>query len=216
MEEPSKGPYQPLPRNTPLFSAKEFRPSPAPDLPKQDSPQPEPPQTNRNRLERKTPLLITIISWFYLIRGVVFLYCALTLWGAPASDSSAWLVAHSTYIFRMLPRMFTPMSVDEYGSTDIYREVLLLVYLGVGVPSVVIGGMFLALYWRVRWAVICMSGYTLSRIFIVIAVNQVGSSVPLSGGQQYYLFVNAVVNLLIFCYMAFYPGVAQAFEKDDY
>ena len=108
------------------------------------------------------------------------------------------------------------MSVDEYGSTDIYREVLLLVYLGVGVPSVVIGGMFLALYWRVRWAVICMSGYTLSRIFIVIAVNQVGSSVPLSGGQQYYLFVNAVVNLLIFCYMAFYPGVAQAFEKDDY
>jgi hypothetical protein len=40
-----------------------------------------------------------------------------------------------------------------------------------------------------------------------------GQPIPLTGPQQAALALTMALNLLICCYLAFYPGMAQAFDE---
>ncbi len=80
--------------------------------------------------------------------------------------------------------------------------------------SAVIGGMWLFRWWVVRWVTMAYAAGRVLRVGIYYSAgvaSGVGSG--LSGSTQAILMVYCCIDLLIFGYLAFYPGVKLAFEK---
>jgi hypothetical protein len=68
--------------------------------------------------------------------------------------------------------------------------------------------------WRARWVVMFMSGATAAKMLgNYVADRAAGSPIPMSPGQQVSIFVGVAMNLIICGYLAFYPGMAQAFKE---
>jgi hypothetical protein len=59
-----------------------------------------------------------------------------------------------------------------------------------------------------------MSGATALRTMVlVLADKAAGNTTPMTDGQQFALWASTVLNLIICGYLAFYPGMAQAFSE---
>jgi hypothetical protein len=68
--------------------------------------------------------------------------------------------------------------------------------------------------WRARWVVMFLSGATAAKMLVNFAADRAsGNPTPLTQGQELGLFTSIVVNLLICGYLAFYPGMAEAFKE---
>jgi hypothetical protein len=156
--------------------------------------------------KNKRPFPVTPIAWFYFIRAGVFFLLLLVMLGASVSHSVSHKLWLHVSVFNLLPRLFSPLLVAVYGVEDSYREVLPAAFLSVALFSALAGRLLWMLNRWMRWIVMLACAATVVGTLLALAAGQ-------TAGNRMALLVNAVVNLLIFSSLAFYPGVAQAFEK---
>jgi len=200
----------PIPENQPSEFVNTWKPvteayqdaeAPTLNQPVQPLPTVEKPVTPvKKRVTDGLPLSLVIFGWFYMVRAAVYLVFAFILFSQPDSGFGAMLVQYSSFLvpFRM-------HRVQGAIPIQLFAEALLVT----AIFSVVIGGMWLARYWRIRWVTMCYAGGSAARTLIYMITGAIGAITP---DQKQALLAGCAINLLIFCYLAFYPGVEQAFE----
>jgi hypothetical protein len=153
---------------------------------------------NRERgdyVERnKLPMLIRAFIWLLVFRSVVNLIFGLTLGLAPDTSAATYILAN-----------FDPW--PKAGSAEAIFYITALIY---GVMA----WRWYSRDWRARWAVMFASGATAAKLLVNYAANQAaGNPTPMSQGQEAALLITVGLNFLICGYLAFYPGMAQAFKE---
>jgi len=142
----------------------------------------------------QAPLLIRLFTWLLFFRAGANLSFALIVGFAPDSGAANFVIMH----FDSLPRQLSPEAVF-YISAALYG---------------LVGWRWFSRDWRARWVAMFLSGATAVRTLAVIAADQAsGNPTPLTGGQQAALALSVFLNLTICGYLAFYPGMAQAFKE---
>ncbi|HEX4031165.1 MAG TPA: hypothetical protein VHX20_12425 [Terracidiphilus sp.] len=180
------------------------------DVPSLDAPMPPPAAKApaapvKERQRPKLPIAIACLAWFYLIRAAVYLVFAMILSAQPGSELGVLLIGHS--------RLLVPFEMHRtHGQVPVglFAEAL----FATAVLSVVVGVMWLARSWRIRWITMFYAGASAARTMFYLLT---GAAAGLAGGalspdQKQAMLAGCAVNILIFCYLAFYPGVEQAFE----
>ncbi len=153
----------------------------------------------------EVPIGITCITWFYFVRGCACFIFASLLFSRTNPNLVDWFVGHSR---SMVP--FQVSATESVPVTNLLAEGLILM----GIFSVIVGAMWMVRYWRIRWITMCYAGLALGRTaFFFISDKAAGITTQLSTEQKQTLLISSIANLVILCYLAFYPGVEQAFEK---
>lgn len=164
-------------------------------VPEQHKPQTGPVRDRGDYEERnKLPLLIKLFVWLLVFRSSVNLIFGLTIGLAPDSSAAAFIATN----FDPWPRQL---------SAEAMFYILALIY----------GMMAWRWYsrdWKVRWAVMFMSGATAAKMLANFAADRVaGTPTPMTQNQIASFFLTVIINLAICGYLAFYPGMAQAFKE---
>src|SRR5579863_5881759 len=151
---------------------------------------------NRERgdyVERnKLPFLIRAFIWILVFRSAVNLIFGLTLGLAPDSGPASYIAAN-----------FDPWPKAVSAEAVFYITALLY-----GLTA----WRWYSRDWKVRWVVMFMSGATAAKLLVnYLASRAVDSSTPMPQGQEATLLITIAVNFLICLYLAFYPGMEQAF-----
>ncbi|HVU48767.1 MAG TPA: hypothetical protein VHD85_21750 [Terracidiphilus sp.] len=158
----------------------------------------------RQRITPKLPLAIAILGWFYMARAVIYLVFALILFSQPDSGFAGTLIQYSGFLVPF--RMHRTQGLIPVG---LFAEAL----AATAILSVVVGGMWLARYWRIRWITMFYAGASAARTLIYVVTGAAGGLTGvITPEQKQAMLAGCAVNILIFCYLAFYPGVEQAFE----
>lgn len=151
------------------------------------------------------PLPIACIQWFYFFRACAYFVLGSVLLSYPSSQATAWLLAHS--------RMLAPFKVIVTQTAPLIN-LLAETFFILSIVSAVIGVMWLMKSSYIRWITMCYAGVSLARtVLLFITFKGVTQAALLSTHQKAVLLTDAVVNLLIFSYVAFYPGVAEEPEQ---
>ncbi|HTB96356.1 MAG TPA: hypothetical protein VK716_05075 [Terracidiphilus sp.] len=144
----------------------------------------------------EVPLMIQIFAWYCVVRTVCFLTFALIVGIAPDSPTAASVIEH----FDRFPRSMPPEGIFYiftflYGMTA-YR--------------------WFRRDWKARWITMFVTGAGAAQTLVnVIANRMAGNPDGLPPGAEGMLIVGCLFNLLICCYLAFYPGMDQAFDESD-
>jgi len=142
----------------------------------------------------KTPFLIRLFTWVLFFRCGINLLFALIVGMAPESTVAIYIATH----FDALPPQISAESVFLISSA-IYGFIGLRWY---------------SRDWRARWVAMFITGATALRTMVlVLADKAAGNATPMTEGQQFTLVASTVLNLIICGYLAFYPGMAQAFSE---
>jgi hypothetical protein len=142
----------------------------------------------------KLPTLIRLFVWLLVLRSVVNLIFGLTLGLAPDTGGANYILAN-----------FDPWPKTVSAEAVFYITAIL---------HGVMAWRWYSRDWKVRWVVMFMSGATAAKLLVNFAADHaVGNPTPISPGQEAGLFISVVANLLICGYLAFYPGMAQAFKE---
>jgi hypothetical protein len=170
----------------------------------------------------KRPLLISIIAIYYLILAGVSLFLALVPWGNPDSGLANYLTANPSLVFHSIPRMFRP-GLGMHGQTPSdMPQMLPFIFLAVSIFSGLLAFKLWTLSARWRWAIMFWAGYSLCstlRSLVIYSALRGAVDIPLPPLPAQYklaLVVSMAWNLLVICYLAFYPGVKDAFEGQPY
>jgi hypothetical protein len=138
------------------------------------------------------PLLIRLFAWYCLLQATACLVCALIVTLAPASAPAVYVSAH----FNPLP--WSPQ-IAFFLLTALFGYIAFR---------------WLRRDWRARWALMFASGASVARTLIYFFADRAaGAPTHLSPQVQQAVAVSLVVNLFIFSYLAFYPGMDQAFKE---
>lgn len=161
-------------------------------------PQKEQTGPNRERgdyVERnKLPTLIRLFIWLLVFRSAVNLIFGLTLGLAPDSGAANYIAAN-----------FDPW--PKAVSAEAVFYIMALLY---GLTA----WRWHSRDWKVRWVVMFMCGATAVKLLINYAANRAaGNPTPMTSGQEAALLISVIVNFLICGYLAFYPGMEQAFKE---
>jgi hypothetical protein len=72
-------------------------------------------------------------------------------------------------------------------------------------------------WWVIRWAVMIFSAVRAILSVVALAAGEFTqqTNAALTPDLQRTLWAGIIVNLLIFLYLAFYPGVAEAFAAEE-
>jgi hypothetical protein len=142
----------------------------------------------------KLPTLIRLFVWLLVFRSAVNLVLALIVGIAPDSGVTAFIVTNLDGWPKQMPaEAVFYISALLYGLTA-WR--------------------WYSRDWRARWFVMFMSGATaLKMLANFMADRAVGTPTPLTQSQQLSFMMSVGINLLICGYMAFYPGMAEAFKE---
>ena len=154
------------------------------------------PSREREKIEErhKLPTLIRWFVWLLVLRAVVNLTFALTVGLAPESDAAHFILAN----FDPWPKAVSAEGLF-YATALIYA---------------VMAWRWYSRDWRVRWIVMFASGATAAKLLVNWAGVQAAGDAPPMPPSQSLAFIMAVgINLLICGYLAFYPGVAEAFKE---
>ena len=142
----------------------------------------------------KLPVLIRLFVWLLVFRSAVNLIFALIVGLAPDTAAASFIVTN----FDAWPRQMPPEGVF-YISAFLYGLTAWRWY---------------SRDWRARWFVMFMSGATAAKMLGNYAADRAsGFPTPMPPGQEVSMFVSIAVNLIICGYLAFYPGMAQAFKE---
>jgi len=142
----------------------------------------------------KLPLLIRVFVWLLVFRSAVNLIFALIVGLAQDSAVANFVAAN----FDAWPRQMPPEGVF-YVSAFLYGLMAWRWYTR---------------DWRARWVVMFMSGATAAKMLgNFVADRAAGSPTPMTPSQQGSFFTSVAINLAICGYLAFYPGMAQAFKE---
>jgi hypothetical protein len=169
-------------------------------------PKPVPvPVSQRDLPKSSVPMSLNIITGLYFVRAVFYFALGGKLLSDPNSDFSQWLMSMSGV---MIPFTITHRHPEEF--VRLVGEAM-VVTAGL---SLVVGVMWLLRSWKIRWITMAYSGGMVLRTavhYFAGAASGVGSG--LSADQTSAVMLGCAINLLVFCYLAFYPGVKEAFEK---
>lgn len=188
--------------------------------------------------EKKAPIAIRVLTWFYFLRAGAFLALFLVLVYWPQSGASNWLAGNLGQFLRMptssaqqaaaeraqfeeqaaadgyelSPDQATGQDREEQEADSARRSIL--VYLvSVAAVSTVVAFMWLFRSWKIRWVTMCYAGGFLAKAainYLAGLASGVGSQIPAS--QSASLLFTIALNGTIFCYLAFWPGVKELFE----
>ena len=164
-------------------------------VPEQHKEQKGPSKERGDWVERhKLPLLIRLFVWVLVFRSAVNLIFALIVGLAPESATANFVALH----FDAWPRQMPPEGVF-YVSALLYALTAWRWY---------------SRDWRARWFVMFLSGATAAKMMgNYVADRAAGPPMPMLPGQQVSFFLTIAINLIICGYLAFYPGMAQAFKE---
>jgi hypothetical protein len=161
---------------------------------------PEELQGQRSRLavkqppKQEVPLLITLFAWYCFLRTFLFVIFALIVGIGPDSPPGQFIATHLDPV---------PPPIPAEGAF----YVLAILYA-------MIGWRWITRDWRARWAAMFMSGATAAKIAIgLFADRAAGNPTPISPTHQQAIVLAILWNLLVCCYLAFYPGMTQAFKE---
>lgn len=154
------------------------------------------PVTDRGKIveRHKIPTLIRWFIWLLVVRCVVNLVFALIVGLSPDSDAAKFVATN----FDALPKQM-PAEAVFYLSAFLYG---------------LMAWRWATRDWRVRWVVMFLSGATaLKMSWNFVADRLAGGIIPFTPAQEVSLMMSVVINLLICGYLAFYPGMAEAFKE---
>lgn len=156
------------------------------------------------RRAEAAPLPITCIQWFYFVRACCYFVLGSVLLSYPSSQATAWLLAHS--------RILAPFKIIATQAAPLIN-LLAETFFILSIVSAIIGVMWLMKNSYIRWITMCFAGISLVRtVLLFVTIKGVTPAILFSAHQKAVLLTDAVVNLLIFSYVAFYPGVAEETE----
>ena len=142
----------------------------------------------------KVPLLITLFAWLCFFRAGVYLVFALIVGLAPESSAASYLALH----FDSVPKQITPEAVF-FLSALLYG---------------LVGWRWYSRDWRARWVAMFFVGASVASTMVRLMADRAsGVDTPMTPGQQSALMISSAFNLLLFLYLAFYPGMDQAFRE---
>lgn len=144
----------------------------------------------------EVPLLITLFAWFCVLRATMFLVFALIVGIAPTSDAAVFVVTNFDHV---------PKSVPASPEAVFYIQTLLYGLLS---------WRWFRRDWRARWFAMFMSGYySVRSLILLLALEAVGGKLEAFALLRNVLLISVVLNGLICAYLAFYPGMEQAFKE---
>jgi hypothetical protein len=169
-------------------------------------PKPAPvPVSQRDLPKSSVPMSLNIITGLYFVRAVFYFVLGGKLISDPNSDFSQWLVSLSGVLIPFtITHRHPEMFVKLVGEAMVVTAIL---SLGVGI-------MWLLRSWKIRWITMAYAGGMVLRTsvhYFAGAASGVGSG--LSPDLTAIVIFGCAINTLVFCYLAFYPGVKEAFEK---
>lgn len=158
------------------------------------------------RRKSGAPIGLVVITWYYFGRAAVYLIFASVVLADPDSAFASWLIGHS--------RVLIPYTMVRGAQREVFLSVVAVGFAAVGVISLAVAVMWLVRYWRIRWITMFYAAAMLARTGIYFLSDKAaGLTTPLTDMQRQQLFLVCAANLLLLCYLAFYPGVAQEFEE---
>jgi xanthosine utilization system XapX-like protein len=158
-------------------------------------------QGERRRLALKrapkteVPLLITLFAWYCFLRAAGDLVLSVLAQLAPGSE----LVAFATTHLNSVPPPFPPA----------------FAFLVLGLLYIMVGWRWITRDWRARWAAMFISGVTAaSSAYQWVADRPPAANPdPVVPIMHHSPVIPLIVNVAICCYLAFYPGMADAFKE---
>jgi hypothetical protein len=149
----------------------------------------------RKNPEVKVPLLIQIFTWFCVFRCVVFLAFGLTVGTAPESVAAAFVVEHFD-------------SWSKQASPEAVFYILAAMYGFIAFR-------WLRRDWKARWGTMFICGSNGIKTIIDVAADRAAGTPLIPGGIAGLMIMGALFNLMISAYVAFYPGMEQAFSESE-
>jgi hypothetical protein len=144
--------------------------------------------------QNKLPFLIRVFVWLLVFRSAANLIFALIVGLAPDTAAANFVATN----FDAWPKQMPPEGVF-YVTAFLYGLMAWRWY---------------SRDWRARWIVMFMTGATAAKMLgNYVADRAAGSPTPMTVNQQSAFFVGVVINLTICAYLAFYPGMEQAFKE---
>jgi hypothetical protein len=169
----------------------------------------------------EVPLLITLFAWYCFLRSSMFLVFALIVGIAPDSTTAQFVGSH----FNPVP----PPRPTEYGMHSSASLIPAIppepVFYALAILYGIIGWRWITRDWRARWGAMFISGATAAKIAIDWMADRAAGSptwgaVPgdalTTGGSPFHgqaIAFAILWNLAICCYLAFYPGMTEAFKE---
>ncbi len=142
----------------------------------------------------QVPLVITLFAWYCFLRTAVFLFFAFIVGIAPETPVAQFIAT------RLDP---VPPPIPAEGAF----YVLAILYA-------MIGWRWMTRDWRARWGAMFMSGATAAKIAVnLFADCAAGNPTPISQQGQQAIVIAILWNLLVCCYLAFYPVMSEAFKE---
>lgn len=190
------------------------------------------------RTAEKAPIGIRVFNWYLFCRAGFYLLLLFVIASFPHAGITNWLV---TTVERSVPghasreraerrqeilRQYgmnpdTMESGDANSSEDSeearqesQREFVMVCLFVMAALTTVVAVMWLNRFWRVRWAVMFYAGAFVIKAGVVLFAgwaSGVGTQIP--ADQMPVLVITMAVNSLIFCYLAFWPGVEEWFRE---
>lgn len=146
--------------------------------------------SDRNKL----PTLIRWFVWLLVFRTAVNLIFGLTIGLAPDSAAANYIAMN-----------FDPWPKRVSAEGVFYMTALIYGFMA---------WRWYSRDWRVRWVVMFISGATAAKMLAnFVADRAAGTPIPMTQDQLASFFISVAVNLAICAYLAFYPGMAQAFKE---
>jgi hypothetical protein len=142
----------------------------------------------------EVPLLIKLFTWLCVIRSVAYLTFGLIVGLSPESGTAALLVEH----FDRWSRRASPEAVFY---------ILALMYG-------LVAFRWLRRDWKARWVTMFLAGANAATVLVNLAANHAaGDPIPMATATEGALIAGALFNLLACAYLAFWPGMDQAFKE---
>jgi hypothetical protein len=154
---------------------------------------------------KAVPLSLNIITGFYFLQAVIYFVCAGPLLTNPDSNFSKWIVLNANAI---IPFTMT------HRHPEMFAKLVGQAMLFMAAISLVVGMMWVFRSWKIRWVTMAYAGGRVLRTGVYLfagVASGVGSN--LTPDSQAILIFSCCIDALICGYLAFYPGVREAFEK---
>lgn len=146
--------------------------------------------------EEKVPLLIQIFTWYCVARCLIFLTFALIIGILPQSAATPWVIRN----FDRFPPSVAPEGVF---------------YIFAGLYGLIAFRWFRR-DWKARWGTMFLTGAGAAQNLVsLIAEHAAGNPDNLPAGTEAMVIAGSLLNLMICAYLAFYPGMEQAFPETD-
>ncbi len=201
--------------------------------------------TRQKWVEKKAPIGIRVFTWYLFCRAGFYALLLAILGVFPQSAPSNWMVANLGHFMRipgqaqreeaareraaMRAAGIDPDSMQQAGgdanagdasaekSPDQMQRESIMIYLFIlAAATTVVGFMWWNHSWKVRWVAMFYAGGMVAKTGVGLFAGWAsGAGVRMPPAAMQTLTVAMGVNLLIFCYLAFWPGVTEWFEEQS-